>query len=179
VVFFVDAAHFVLAPYLGRLWCFTRLFIPAPAGRQRFNVLGALHAITHEVITVTNDRYINAESVCALLHRLAALALAVPITRVLDNARYQKGQLVQALADTLHIELLYLPPYSPNLNRIERLWKFVKKQCLYSVYYDQFDDFKQAISTCLEQTQTTYKDELDTLLTLRFQTFKKSQIMTR
>jgi transposase len=126
----VDAAHFVLAPYLGRLWCFTRLFIPAPAGRQRFNVLGALHAITHEVITVTNDRYINAESVCALLHRLAALALAVPITRVLDNARYQKGQLVQALADTLHIELLYLPPYSPNLNRIERLWKFVKKQCL-------------------------------------------------
>src|SRR5512144_3368034 len=74
-VFFVDAAHFVLAPFLGMLWCFARLFIPAPAGRQRFNVLGALNAITHELITVTNDTYITAEQVCALLHPLAALGL--------------------------------------------------------------------------------------------------------
>lgn len=60
VVFFTDAAHFVLAPFLGFLWSFTRLFIRAPAGRKRFNVLGALNAITHELITVTNDSYINA-----------------------------------------------------------------------------------------------------------------------
>ena len=52
-VYFVDAAHFVLAPFLGFLWSFTRLFIQAPAGRQRFNVLGALDAMTHELITVT------------------------------------------------------------------------------------------------------------------------------
>lgn len=58
-VFFVDAAHFVLAPFLGFLWSFTRLFIQAPAGRKRFNVLGALNAMTHELITVTNDAYIN------------------------------------------------------------------------------------------------------------------------
>ena len=55
VVFFVDAAHFVLAPFLGILWSFTRLFIKAPSGRKRFNVLGALNAVTHELITVTND----------------------------------------------------------------------------------------------------------------------------
>ena len=67
-VFFVDAAHFVLAPFLGFLWSLTRLFIPAPAGRQRFNVLGALNAVTHELIIVTNDSYIIAESVCQLLH---------------------------------------------------------------------------------------------------------------
>ncbi|OIO97535.1 MAG: hypothetical protein AUK03_02355 [Anaerolineae bacterium CG2_30_64_16] len=54
-VFFVDATHFVLAPFLGLLWCFQRIFIQAPAGRQRFNVLGALNALTHELITVTND----------------------------------------------------------------------------------------------------------------------------
>ncbi len=60
-VFFVDAAaHFVLAPFLGYLWSFCRLFIQAPAGRKRFNVLGALDAITRELITVTNDSYINA-----------------------------------------------------------------------------------------------------------------------
>jgi hypothetical protein len=58
-VFFIDAAHFVLSPFLGYLWCFTRLFIKAPSGRQRFNVLGALNAITHELLTITNDTYIN------------------------------------------------------------------------------------------------------------------------
>ena len=67
VVFFVDAAHFVLAPFLGILWCFTRLFIKAPSGRKRFNVLGALNAVTHELIMVTNDTYINAQSFCNLL----------------------------------------------------------------------------------------------------------------
>jgi transposase len=91
-------------------------------------VLAALNAINHEAITVTNDSYINALSVCELLGKLAALNLSIPITLVLDNARYQKCQLVQDLAKSLDIELLYLPSYSPNLNLIERLWKFVKNQ---------------------------------------------------
>ena len=56
-VLFVDAAHFVLAPFLGFLWSFSRIFIKAPAGRKRFNVLGALNAITHELYTITNDTY--------------------------------------------------------------------------------------------------------------------------
>jgi len=121
VVFFVDAAHFVLAPFLGMLWSFTRLFIKAPAGRKRFNVLGALNAVTHELITVTNDTYINSQSFCDLLWRISRLGIRVPITFVLDNARYQKCKLVWELAESLDIELLYLPPYSPNLNIIERL----------------------------------------------------------
>src|SRR6185295_18077722 len=87
-VFFVDAAHFVLAPFLGFLWSVTRIFLRAPAGRQRFNVLGALNAITHELVTVTNDTYITATEVCLLLRQLVALNLGVPITVVLDNARY-------------------------------------------------------------------------------------------
>ena len=177
-VFFVDAAHFVLAPCLGFLWCFTRVFIKAPAGRQRFNVLGALNALTHELITVTNDTYINAESVCDLLRKLAALNLGVPITLFLDNARYQKCALVMALADSLNIELCFLPAYSPNLNLIERLWKFVKKECLYSEYYADFASFKAAILDCLSQTHTKHKTALDSLLTLNFQTFEKAQIMT-
>lgn len=82
------------------------------------------------------------------------------------------------LATTLNIELLYLPTYSPNLNLIERLWKFVKKKCLYSKYYGDFDSFKGAIADCLAQTDPTYKEELDSLLTLKFQSFKKSQIIT-
>lgn len=154
------------------MWCFERIFIKSGSGRQRFNVLGALNAVTHELIMVTNEGYINAESVCELLNKLAALGLKIPITLVLDNARYQKCRLVFEKAEALGIELLYLPPYSPNLNLIERLWKFVKKQCLYSVYYPDFSTFKTAISECLEQCHTTHKTALDSLLTLRFQSFR-------
>ena len=80
-----------------------------------------------------------------------------------------------AKAEELGIELLFLPPYSPNLNLIERLWKFVKKDVLYSKYYDNFESFKQAITNCLKQTETKHKKALDTLLTLKFQTFSESQ----
>ncbi len=176
-VFFVDAAHFVLAPFLGFLWCLARVFIQAPAGRQRFNVLAALNAVNHELVMVTNDSYITATSVCALLHQLAALNLSLPITLVLDNARYQHCALVQNLAASLHIELLFLPPYSPNLNLIERLWKFVKKEALYSQYYEDFASFKAAITEVLNETSGKHKLALDSLLTLSFQTFEKSQIM--
>ena len=75
VVFFVDAAHFVLAPFLGILWSFKRLFIKAPSGRKRFNVLGALNAVTHELITVTNDTYINAQSFVIYCGAFRALIL--------------------------------------------------------------------------------------------------------
>jgi transposase len=176
-VFFVDAAHFVFAPFLGYLWSFCRVFVKAPSGRKRFNVLGALHAVTHELIMVTNDAYINSQSVCELLRKIADLHLTVPITLVLDNARYQKCQMVQDLAVLLHIELLYLPSYSPNLNLIERLWKFVKKQCLYSKYYADFDAFKSTIAHCLQHTHDLHKKALDSLLTLRFQTFEEVQIV--
>jgi len=131
-VFFLDAAHFVLAPFLGFLWSFERVFIKAPAGRKRFNVLVALNAITHELILIQNDTYINAQTICELLMRIAERGIEKPVTLVLDNARYQKCQIVQQLAERLKIELLYLPPYSPNLNLIERLWKFIRKKCHYA-----------------------------------------------
>lgn len=177
-VFFVDAAHFVLAPFLGFLWSVARVFIRAPSGRQRFNVLGALDAVTKEIFLVTNQTYITSVQVCELLTQLAAASTGLPLTVVLDNARYQRCKLVIAHAASLGIELLFLPPYSPNLNLIERLWKFVKKQCLYSTYYDKFDKFKEAISDCLENASVKHKNELNSLLTLNFQTFEKAQSMT-
>jgi len=178
VVLFVDAAHFVLAPFLGFLWSLVRVFIQAPSGRQRFNVLDALNAITHELITITNDAYINAESVCALLEKIANLYVGIPISIFLDNARYQKCALVREKAKSLNIELCFLPAYSPNLNLIERMWKFVKKKCLYSKYYEKFPAFKTAISKCLDETMTTHKSDLDSLLSLRFQLFQKAQFVT-
>jgi transposase len=170
-VYFVDAAHFVFAPFLGCLWCATRLFVRAASGRKRHNVLGAFDAVTHRLIRVTNDGYINAESVCSLLNAVARAAVGLPITLVLDNARYQKCEVVQALAASLKVELLYLPSYSPNLNLIERLWRFVRAESLNSTYHERFEDFRAAIDGCLDGLSTIHKGEMETLMTHRFQLF--------
>ena len=61
-VYFVDASHFVWGAFVGRLWCYIRLFMPTPSGRSRYNVLGAINAITLDLITVCNETYINASS---------------------------------------------------------------------------------------------------------------------
>jgi hypothetical protein len=85
-IYFVDAAHFVFAPFLGCLWCATRLFVRAASGRRRHNVLGAFDAVTHRLIRVTNEGYINAESVCTLLRSVAGAARAIaPLTRFLQT----------------------------------------------------------------------------------------------
>ena len=106
----MDAAHFVLAPFLGYLWSTVRLFVKAPSGRQRLNVLGALNAVTHELIAVINDAYINSQSVCDLLRKIARLNLQTPVTLVLDNARYQRAKIVQDWAAALAaLELPILP----------------------------------------------------------------------
>lgn len=176
-VFFVDAAHFVHRAYLGFLWCFTRTFICSPSGRKRFNVLGAVNAITLEIITVTNETYINSQSICQLLFKLANLGLNIPITIVLDNARYQKCQLVQDYAKELGIELCYLPSYSPQFNLIERLWRFIRNECLYSKYYANFSEFKMAIANCIATAHTHNKEKLESLLTLNFQSFQKVNVL--
>ena len=176
-VMFVDAAHFVLGSFLGCLWCVARLFVRAASGRQRYNVLAALDAVTHRLVRLTNHTYINSESVCTLLRQIAALGLPGPITLVLDNARYQRCHLVQNLARELNIELLFLLPYSPNLNLIERLWKFVKKEVLNSRHHQNYQLFQSAIDRCLDEMPTAHKMKLETLLTHEFQTFEDVSVL--
>ena len=112
---------------------------------------------------------------------LCQLGQAYPtqdLTVVLDNARYQRCGAVQECAALLDIEMLYLPPYAPNLNLIERYWKWVKKQCLYGRYYEDFAAFQQAILSCIEQASTQHHEKLKSLLTLRFQTLSKAPLVT-
>ena len=167
----------MLSSFLGWLWSKERMYVRAASGRQRYNVLGAFNAVTHELIRVTNDTYITAPTVCELLHKIAALGLRRPITLVLDNARYQHCQLVEDLARTLGIELLFLTSYSPNLNLIERLWKFVKKDVLNSRHQGSFPEFRQAIDGCLDHLPTKHCDAVNTLMTPRFQTFKNVSML--
>lgn len=176
-VFFVDAAHFVFGTFLCCLWSFTRIYVRAASGRQRFNVLGAWNAVTRELIAVTNTTVVNTDTMCELLRKIANLGLAGPITLVLDNARYQRNAVVQALAAELGLSLLFLPSYSPNLNLIERLWKFMKQRALYGRYHPTFGDFRAAIQEVQDGLSTKYAEGLATLMTLNFQQFEDVSLM--
>jgi transposase len=177
-VFFVDAAHFVFGTFVCCSWSIARIFVRAASGRQRFNVLGAWNAVTHELIAVTNTTVVNTETMCELLRRSAAAASTGPITLVLDNARYQHNAAVKASAAQLGIALLFLPSYSPNLNLIERLWKFIKRRALYGRYHPTFADFQSAIQETIDGLPTRHAAQLKTLMTLNFQLFKDVSLMT-
>ena len=164
-----DAVHFTLSSFACHAWSKERIYLRTAAGRNRLNVLGAVDAITKEVFAVDNTTYITAETIKGFLQGLRDRTPDIPIAVVMDNARYQHCKAVTDKAEGLGIKLLFLPPYSPNLNIIERLWKFIKKSVLYGRYYDKPAKFHQAIKNFLKEINCKHQDELDSLLTLNFQ----------
>ena len=156
------------------VWSRFRIFLKTSSGRNRINVLGALHAISKEVTTHINTSYINAQVIVDFMVQIKSQYADLPIVLVMDNAKYQHCNLVLEKAKSLNITILFLPAYSPNLNIIERLWKFTKKKILYAKYYDTPTKFHQAVTDFfLKDMNKKYKTELETLLTLNFQLWDK------
>ncbi len=134
--------------------------------------------MTNELARITTAGTVSSETMCDLLRQIAALGLSGPITLILDNARYQRCAVVKALAATLHIELLFLPSYSPNLNLIERLWKFVKRDVLYGRHFNNFTEFCRVSDGCLDNIPTKHRPQLASLMTHIFQRFKPASSLT-
>ena len=176
-MYFVDASHFVSASFLGWVWCLVRPYVRAASGRQRYNVLGAVNAVTHQLVTAINATYITATSARALLQKIASRGVSVPVTRVMGNARYRRCASVADTATVLGIELLFRPSHSPNLNLIERLWTFVKKDVLNSRHHQDFQTFRDAIDGCLADLPTKHPEELATLMTHNFQTWDNVSLL--
>lgn len=142
--------------------------IPSNTGRKRININGAIDVESHDVV-IRDDESINAQSTIKLLQEIESrYDQAAHIYIIADNARYYKSKLVQQYLRDSRIEIKFLPSYSPNLNLIERLWKFFYKKTLYNQYYDTYDKFK---NKCLSFFKNIgkYKAELRTLLTDNFQ----------
>jgi transposase len=119
-------------------------------GRQRINLSGALDVIDQKLI-FQEDLMLNAEATISFLQKIEkAYPSKKRVHLFLDNARYYKNKKVKAFLETSKIKAHYLPPYSPNLNPIERLWKWMKERVLYNTYHECFDDFKQAVFGFLE-----------------------------
>ena len=169
VILFMDAVHPQHNPVLGYGWIKRGedREVPSNTGRQRLNINGAVDLERLEPV-VRYDDTIDAASTIALFDQiLLAYTYAACIYIVCDNARYYRSKAVQAYLQNSRIKLVFLPAYAPNLNLIERLWKFFKKQVLYNRYYETFDDFRAACNDFFNNPQR-YRGPLQSLLTENF-----------
>ena len=169
-VYFGDATHPLHNTVLASCWIKTgkEKEVFTNSGRGRVNIFGAVCVYNQEIITRSYDT-INQVSVCDFLKALRAKNpdLKERIYFILDNGPSNKALSVRELAKKLNIEIIFLPVYSPNLNPIERLWKFFKKKVLYNKYHEKFKDFKAACSSFFRGIRK-HKAELKTLLTDNF-----------
>jgi transposase len=138
------------------------------SGRDRLNLHGAINAETFEMTVIESDT-VDADSTIQLLEMLEnKYAVASAIFVILDNARYHYSKTVQKFLETSRIKLVFLPSYSPNLNLIERVWKFFKKKVLYNTYYENIAGFRKA---CIHFFSNigTYATELSAIMTGEFE----------
>jgi Transposase and inactivated derivatives len=169
-IYFIDGVHAQHNSHPSKGWILRgkEHHVATNTGRQRVNINGALNAETLEVV-IREDPSINAQSTTALFAGLEQNHQdAQNIYVVLDNAGYYRNNLVTHYVNNSKICLLFLPPYSPNLNLIERLWKFFKKKVASNRYYESFVDFKKAAMMFFKKIQD-YEKELDSLLVDRFE----------
>ena len=144
---FTDGVHPThnVQPAYGWIRKGLRKEIPSNTGRSRINLSGAVDMISHKVI-VQEDKTLNAESTINFFKKIeAAYPTKSKVHVFCDNAGYYKNQAVQEYLRSSKIDLHFLPPYSPNLNPIERLWKWMKERIIYNTYYPGFHEFREAI----------------------------------
>ena len=169
LVYFADSMHPMLNPVLSSGWIKKgqEFEVKTNSGRQRVNINGAIEINSLSVISRSCES-VDSSSMCSLLKAIRAKH---PVERnlhlVLDNAPYNRSYRVRDLAKVLKINILYLPPYSPNLNPIERFWKFVKNKAMANTYFPDVQTFQKELMLFLRGVRK-YKPELSTLITDNF-----------
>lgn len=144
---FIDGVHPThnVQPSFGWIRTGVRKEIPANTGRERINLSGMIDVIDHHVL-IQEDKTLNAENTIQFFRKIEG---AYPTKRKVhifcDNASYYRNKMVRQYLETSKVKLHFLPPYSPNLNPIERLWKWMKERVLHNAYYEHFEEFRAAI----------------------------------
>jgi len=136
----------------------------------RLNINGAINISTLDMAVRFEDK-INKDTVMDFLQALRKHQPKGWIYLFCDNAGYYQSSAVKLYAKSLAIKLIYLPAYSPNLNLIERIWKFFKKKVLYNKHYPHFSDMVSASKKFLQRIGQ-YQDNLRTLMAENFQIIK-------
>jgi transposase len=170
VILFMDATHPQHNPVISYGWIKRGEEHPIKSntGRRRLNINGAID-VERMSAEIRFDDTIDAVSTIALFEQIErANPLAKRITIICDNARYYRSKAVAEYLENSRIDLLFLPPYSPNLNLIERFWKYFKRQVLYNHYYEAFNDYKNACQRFFRELDS-YVPQLRSLLTENFE----------
>ena len=169
-IYFVDASHphhnnkssYGWIPKGEERW------IKTNTGRKRVNINGALNLEDLTIITRLEET-INADAMVLLIKNIEQHQPKGGIYLILDNARYNHAiKVADYVKGSGRVHLVFLPPYSPNLNIIERLWLFFHQKILYDKYYETFPEFKTAVLTFFANINL-YREELRSRLTDSFQ----------
>lgn len=170
VVYFNDAVHpqHNTRPDYGWIYKGEDFEIPSNPGRKRVNINGALNANEVTDVLVVESERINAQSCIKLWKKQHRRHPQKTIINICDNAPYYHSKyLKEWLAENTWCRVIYLPPYAPNLNLIERLWKYLRKEVTSYNFYEHFTEFRKAILDFFKNIKE-HKQALESLLTLNF-----------
>lgn len=143
-------------------------------GRRRLNILGAINMVDLEIVPFITEENCHKGTIKVFLDEVKKkYSRSEKITIFLDNARYQRNYEIMEYAEQIGISLEFMPPYSPNLCLIERLWKFFKKKIIKNKYYETFEEFYLFVFNFFHNWEP-WKIELQSLLTLNFEIIKAS-----
>jgi transposase len=171
-ILFMDSAHPTMATKVVCGWIRKGVDKPIAqtASRTRVNVMGAVELSSMNVVSSCPD-YVNAQTTVAFFDQLkAAYPLAPSLHIILDQSGYHRSLLVREEALKRNIVLHYLPPYSPNLNPIERLWKVMNEKVRNNVFFISAKHFREAIAEFFETTISKIAQSLRERINDDFQT---------
>lgn len=171
-VLFCDAMHLLHQTAPSHCWGDPKEppVFPSNSGRRRLNILGAYNPATYDLVHHTGEANCNAEQVIVFFEKILKKYPKSPfIVLYLDNASYFHAEAVSEWLET-HPRFIcrFLPPYAPNLNLIERLWRFTKNHLVKNRYYEKYKTFRCSVFRMLNNI-SKYKDELMTLITEKFE----------
>ena len=175
VFLFGDGMHLVHQNVPGLCWGDPKNppVLKTNTGRQRLNILGAYDPDSYSFVHLTGEENCNADRAIEFFEVIINAYLQAPlIVLFLDNASYFKAEIVTKwLEDHPKLKIEFLPPYSPNLNLIERLWRLVKEKLVRNTYYKKYKTFRAKVFQLLNHIDE-HVDELRTLMVEKFEIIK-------
>lgn len=178
VVYFADGVHPTHNTRSTHGWIEkgTQRLQPTLSGRDRVNINAVINAKDPIEVIIEECKTVNAQTTKALYQKIIeANPDKKNIYIISDNARYYRNKELMAWIENTPVKPIFLPPYSPNLNLIERLWKFMRKKIINTKFYRTKEEFRQAILKFFKNINQ-YKDELSSLMTLNFHVFYSQTI---
>lgn len=172
---FLDPVHSVHNTVPSKCWQIRgkegTIILPSNSGRKRINIVGAFHPVTLKVSALLSEDNCDTFMIETFLKQLCDEYpdREKKLVIILDNAKYNHGAVEKA--KSFNISLEFLPPYAPNLNLIERLWRLMKKELRRNKYLKTYPEFFDSTISFF-QSLDSRKKELRSLLSLKFEIIK-------